>query len=184
MISSLLPVFAKRRLPQVSAYYSSVPLGPHCLTGPAEQSVIMSRESKIKEMHEVLTRRHEALRRAVAGDDSLLKKFTQHSGGDVVDFACDSATSEIGSQLAEFSSRELQQVENALQKMQQGSYGKCDGCQKNIPLARLQALPYAALCISCQRAAEEAGVEPGAAVDWSQILDNDASSTDLGVNFT
>ena len=144
----------------------------------------MSRKTEIKKIHELLLLRREALRQAVAGDDSLLKKFTQQSGGDVVDFACDSATGEIGSQLAELGSRELQQVELAVKKLQQGTYGSCDGCSKNIPLTRLRALPYAACCIDCQRAVEEAGIKPGETINWSQILGNDASSADMGFEFT
>lgn len=143
----------------------------------------MSRPSKIKAMREILEQRRIALRKAIEGDDSLLRKFGQ-SQGDAVDFALSSASVEIGSQLAEASSRELKLVEMALQRMEEGSYGKCEACKKNIPLARLQALPYAALCIKCKRVAEEAGLDPSKVVDWSQILDGDSSSSDLGVNFT
>jgi RNA polymerase-binding transcription factor DksA len=52
-------------------------------------------------------------------------------------------------------------------------------------LARLQALPYATFCIGCKRAAEKAGVEPGAVVDWSQILESgDLSVSDLDFNIS
>lgn len=144
----------------------------------------MSRKEQLERMQETLTQRREALRQAVNGDDSLLRNFSQNSGGDVVDFAADSAVGELGSQLAEVSSRELLLLDQAMQRMQEGSYGKCEGCQKNIPLARLQALPYTTLCIQCKRAAEEAGVQPGDPVDWSQLLGDDLSSTDLDLNFT
>lgn len=144
----------------------------------------MSRKSKLEQMHQVLLDRREALRRAVAGDDSLLRKFSQQSGGDAADWAFDSEASELGSQLAEFGARELQQVEKAIQRMQEGIYGKCDACSKNIPLSRLQALPYTALCIDCQRAAEEAGIDPQKVVDWSQVLDGGYSSSDMDFHFS
>ena len=143
----------------------------------------MSRQSKIEAMREVLEQRRVALRKAIEGDDSLLRNFGQ-SQGDAVDFALSSASVEIGSQIAEASSRELKLVEMALQRIDDKSYGKCQACNKNIPLARLQALPYAVLCIKCKRVAEEAGLDPSKVVDWSQILDSDSSSPDLGVNFT
>ncbi|MEL7497253.1 MAG: TraR/DksA family transcriptional regulator [Planctomycetota bacterium] len=144
----------------------------------------MTRKSKIKEMQSILVQRRDALRKAIAGDDSMLRNFSQQNSGDVVDFACDSNNLEVGSKLAEAGSRELKRIELALQGIQDGTYGVCKACQKNIPLARLQALPYAALCIRCKVAAEEQGLDPSNIVDWSQILDNDASSPDIGVNFT
>jgi DnaK suppressor protein len=114
----------------------------------------------------------------------LLKNFSQNSGGDVVDFASDSAMGELSSQLAEVENRELQHLEVALQKMKAGTFGKCDACQSNIPLTRLQALPYAAYCITCKRAAEKAGVKPGVEVDWSAILNQDLSSDSVDFNFS
>lgn len=128
--------------------------------------------------------RRDALRQAISGDDSLLRKLSQQSGGDVVDFASDTAFGDINSQLAEVESRELKKVENALEKMKAGTYGKCDGCKGNIPLARLEALPYAAHCIKCKLAAEKAGVEPSEVVDWPLILDQDSTSSDMDFNFS
>ena len=48
----------------------------------------------------------------------------------------------------------LEQVEAALQRLEDGSYGKCARCGGNIPAARLGALPYAELCIACQKLTE------------------------------
>jgi len=43
-------------------------------------------------------------------------------------------------------------------RMKQGQYGRLgEGCGVSIPLARLNALPYATLCIDCQREAEKYG---------------------------
>lgn len=139
----------------------------------------MTRKSSLEEMRKILIKRRDALVQALSGDDSLLKKFGQQSGGDVVDFASDSAMGELSSQLAEVENRELQHVEAALTKMKEGTYGKCDACNGNIPLARLHALPYAAYCIKCKRAAEKAGVEPSSVVDWSAILEQDYSSDNM-----
>lgn len=41
-------------------------------------------------------------------------------------------------------------IERALKKIEEGSYGKCDGCGKKIDPARLEALPQAALCMECK----------------------------------
>lgn len=48
---------------------------------------------------------------------------------------------------------ELRQIERALQRLRQGEYESCRLCGEDIPSARLQAIPWATLCISC--AAEE-----------------------------
>ena len=144
----------------------------------------MTRKSSLKKMKDVLVERRDALRQAISGDNSLLKKLSQQSGGDVVDFASDSASGEISSRLAEVENRELKKVEIAITKMKDGTYGKCDGCKSNIPMARLHALPYAAHCIKCKLAAEKAGVEPSEVVDWALILDTDSPSTDMDFNLS
>lgn len=145
----------------------------------------MSRKQSLEQMRDVLLERREALRQAINGDNSLLKKLEQQAGGDVADIALETAYGELSSKLAEAESRELSSVEKALELMEKGQYGKCECCQHNIPLARLQALPYASACINCQRAAEEQGHRPGDVVDWSQILDTPTGSLgDMDVNFS
>ncbi|CAM3249634.1 TraR/DksA C4-type zinc finger protein [Filibacter tadaridae] len=42
---------------------------------------------------------------------------------------------------------ELEKVEDALKALQDGSYGKCEVCQKEIPFERLEAVPYTTLCM-------------------------------------
>ena len=48
----------------------------------------------------------------------------------------------------------LDQVERALRKISDGTYGRCANCGKAIEAARLKALPHASLCIACKRAEE------------------------------
>lgn len=54
----------------------------------------------------------------------------------------------------------LEAVEAALAKIEDGTYGICDACGKDIPVERLEALPSAALCIECQHAADDARPMP------------------------
>lgn len=145
---------------------------------------LMARKDFIKKMADVLTERRDALRQAVTGDDSLLKELSQRTDGDVVDFASASSSGELSSQLAEVETRELGLIEEALKRVKDGTFGKCKGCKRNIKQARMQALPYAACCIECKRAAEQAGVEPNAVVDWSIILNPDLPTGDLDANFS
>jgi DnaK suppressor protein len=44
----------------------------------------------------------------------------------------------------------LNQIDRALEKMEQGRYGICDRCGGEIDRARLKALPWANLCLACQ----------------------------------
>lgn len=45
----------------------------------------------------------------------------------------------------------LHKVENALIRIEKGEYGICESCGNDIPTARLDALPYATLCVDCAR---------------------------------
>ena len=44
----------------------------------------------------------------------------------------------------------LVQLDHALQKLDEGTYGLCDSCKQPINPARLEALPLAALCMNCK----------------------------------
>jgi DnaK suppressor protein len=46
-------------------------------------------------------------------------------------------------------------IDDALQRLEQGTYGSCEECDEEIPAARLSALPFATLCITCQELQEE-----------------------------
>ncbi len=142
----------------------------------------MSRKDAILNMRQVLIMRRDALRKALAGDLSLLKELRAQTSGDVVDAALDSVQDEISSQLAEVESRELARIEYALEQMREGHFGVCEGCATNIPMARLNALPYATFCIKCQREAERQGATSAADVDWSRLLDSPAQDSDLSIN--
>ncbi len=117
----------------------------------------MARKDALLSLRTILVRRRDALRSALNGDLTLLKELRSESPGDVIDAAVDTAQDEISSQLAEVEARELGSIENALERMASGTYGSCEICSGKIPLARLQALPYATMCIQCQRQTEEAG---------------------------
>ena len=138
-----------------------------------------TRKDSINKMRELLVTRRNALRKALAGDLSLLSQLRDQTGGDVVDAALDAAQDEISSQLAEVESRELANIERALVRIKSGNYGDCEGCGERIPLARLNALPYATSCIECQRAAENGGGAGGQSSDWSRVLDTGYSDVDV-----
>ena len=138
----------------------------------------MARKDALQSMRQILIKRRDALRQALAGDLSLLKELRAQTAGDLVDAALDSAQDEISSQLAEVESRELASVENALERMRRGQYGVCEGCGMKIPLARLNALPYATYCIDCQREMEQYGSVGNGEGDWGRISDSDSKDSE------
>jgi DnaK suppressor protein len=144
----------------------------------------MSRKDAILSLRQILVKRRDALRQALAGDLSLLKELGAQTSGDMVDAALDSVQDEISSQLAEVESRELTRIEYALERMRNGHFGTCEGCGTNIPMARLNALPYATLCIKCQREAERQGSVAGGSsdADWSRLLDTSSGDANLSIN--
>ena len=115
----------------------------------------MSRQTALAKLRDVLLRRRQALRSALAGDLSLLQQLAK-DGGDLADNAMDSTQEDLSSQFAEVESRELGSIDDALERIKDGNFGKCEGCDKPIPVARLQAIPYATMCIICARDAESA----------------------------
>jgi DnaK suppressor protein len=50
--------------------------------------------------------------------------------------------------------RLLEQVRDALGRLDDGTYGKCESCREAIDPARLEALPYLTLCLRCQQRLE------------------------------
>ena len=111
------------------------------------------KNAKWEKVQAVLVKRRNALRQSLDGDIAYLSNAFKVVG-DEVDAALDTTASEASSQLAEVESRELAEIENALTRLHDGTYGKCEGCGKSIAAPRLQALPYATHCINCARVEE------------------------------
>jgi DnaK suppressor protein len=57
----------------------------------------------------------------------------------------------------------LREVEAARDRMREGTYGICQRCEEEIAPKRLQAIPWAALCVSCQAKTENAEQQETAA---------------------
>jgi DnaK suppressor protein len=137
----------------------------------------MARRDALLRLHKTLLARRSALRSALAGELADLRGNRTAQSGDSADVAFDAGSEEIASQLAEIEARELSQIDRALQRLKQGTYGLCEICQTKIPVARLNALPYSTTCIKCQREMEH---YPGWAngrggADWEKVYDAESS---------
>jgi DnaK suppressor protein len=136
----------------------------------------MARHDALLRLHKtLLTRRDEILRKLRQDMDNLRNKENDATG-DEADVAFEAGSDEMASHLAELDSRELQQIERALGRLKQGTYGLCEGCAQKIPVGRLNALPYTTLCIECQREMEEyPDWQPGQGGDWERVYDSASS---------
>jgi len=132
----------------------------------------MARRDALLRLHKSLTSRREELRRRLGGELKDLRNFKSNDTGDSADAAFDSGSEEVSSQLAELEARELSQIERAITRLKQGNFGTCEGCQKKIPVARLNALPFSTTCIDCQREMEIYGtMGDGAGSNWEKVSD-------------
>lgn len=129
----------------------------------------MARREALLRLHKSLVSRRDELRRRLGGELKDLRN-TGFNTGDTADQAFDSGSEEVSSQLAQLESRELSQIERALARLKHGIYGQCEGCQKKIPVARLNALPYSTTCVDCQQEFEHYGAWGGRGKEgWDKV---------------
>ena len=90
-----------------------------------------------------------------ADDQSGLEAGKAHSNH-MADQGSDEFQYETTIKFAKTEGRYLYNIEEALRRIEDGTYGKCQECNKAIALPRLKRLPYTRLCIDCKEK-EEAG---------------------------
>ena len=67
----------------------------------------------------------------------------------IADAGTDNFEQEFSLSLAETSSQTLPLIEAAITRIAEGTYGICEECGVNIPRTRLNAVPFAHLCVKC-----------------------------------
>ena len=93
-------------------------------------------------------------------DDALQGHSTTTSiPTDTAELGSENADQELTFSLLGSNKGVLDQIEAAIERIEDGSYGRCEECGEKIPKARLDAIPYAALCVRCA-SQEEAGRGP------------------------
>ena len=104
-------------------------------------------------------------RRKFAGEIKAITreaaKNSRESSGDLsaytlhmADMSGDTYERELAMNIASSEQKVLYQIDDALKRMDDGSYGTCQECSKPITLSRLKAVPYTSMCIACQRTKE------------------------------
>ncbi len=109
--------------------------------------LLKAREDIISEMNNI-TKDSSKSQREASGD---LSGYSFH----MADQASDNYEREFSLNLASDNQKVIYAIDEALERIKDKSYGKCTQCDKEIGKRRLQAVPYAVLCIKCQRKEEE-----------------------------
>jgi RNA polymerase-binding protein DksA len=73
---------------------------------------------------------------------------------DLADIASDDIDRKMIEAIGSKELKRLKQIDAALTRIKQGKYGRCVKCGKAIPHDRLEAIPYALMCIQCKSADE------------------------------
>lgn len=104
-----------------------------------------------------------ALQARLRGDVSqLADSALKASSGDLssmpihmADVGSDNYEQDFTLSLMENEQEVLDSIADALERVEDGSYGQCVECGKNIPKARLEVLPYTPMCIACATKLEQ-----------------------------
>ncbi len=106
--------------------------------------------------HRLLAERRELLARAVLSSGSSPLAPDERDSDDA-DAAVTTDMREHAMWLLQDHRQKLELIERTLQRLNDGSYGRCESCGGSISPERLEALPYATQCIACQQRAERQG---------------------------
>lgn len=107
----------------------------------------------------LLAERSRVLQEIADFDEDLSVSLEDSTEENVYDqHPADSATPMLNREM-DFSLEEnarglLSQINRALEKLEDGTYGTCDSCGRQINEERLEVVPYATLCIDCKRRLE------------------------------
>ncbi|UVT14402.1 MAG: TraR/DksA C4-type zinc finger protein [Nitrospira sp.] len=117
-----------------------------------------AREQRQEVLHKMLLGKRQEIIKEI--EESLGQSLTEdqqrrlESARDVGDQALMDLERELGISLMEMRNRRRQSIDEALTRLHEGTYGICAECGIEISEKRLQAVPFAKLCVECQSRAE------------------------------
>lgn len=107
-------------------------------------------------------RRKEVLAELSDLEEVYLGKNQRETSGDVsgysthpADMGSDEAMRDAAFSRGEAGGRAVEEIDEALERIKSGEYGRCESCGAEIPDARLEVIPEARLCIRCQEELEK-----------------------------
>jgi DnaK suppressor protein len=143
---------------------------PRKITTPVKKAetdtaiTVKKPKAKIRALPKLGTETLKIKERLLAKRSDLLKsiqssKSLERDAGDLafsneIDLASSLEGREMLFQLTSRDRNELRLIEDALFRINEGTFGACESCEEQISLKRLQIMPLTPLCISCQEAAE------------------------------
>ena len=109
----------------------------------------------IEQMKQSLSRlKSEIIDNLVASNEDFKEIVEGMDPKDVADIASDDIDRKMIEALGSQELKRLKLIDSALTRIEQGKYGLCIKCSKKIPQDRLEAIPYALMCIECKSAEE------------------------------
>ena len=112
---------------------------------PLKKSEIARFKERLLEMRSQITKLLDGAKKEVTSSDAS-KGYSQHSADEGTDDFVKSVNLELTSK--EYAV--LRQIDRALEKIEEGTYGICDVSEEEIPLKRLEAIPYASMTVAAQ----------------------------------
>jgi DnaK suppressor protein len=91
----------------------------------------------------------------VLGEELSLKYFFSQVEGDIADRAQDLYENQVLASLSGLQRETIDKINEALRRIEEGTYGKCASCGADIEIERLEAIPYAILCSACSKKEEK-----------------------------
>jgi len=91
----------------------------------------------------------------VLGEELALKYFFSQVEGDIADRAQDLYENQVLASLSGLQRETIDKINEALRRIEEGTYGKCASCGADIEIERLEAIPYAILCSACSKKEEK-----------------------------
>ncbi len=117
---------------------------------PLQKSEIAKFKKRLEELRAQLMRTVQGAKEAVTQPDEA-KGYSQHSA----DEGTDDFVKNINLELTNKEFNVIRQIDRALEKIEEGTYGMCDITNEEIPLKRLEAIPYATMTVKAQERLEK-----------------------------
>ncbi len=113
------------------------------------------RKAFLKNVREKLLEMRRQTLREMSDDLKQGREGAKDEGMDTYDLASEERDREISFILTDRERDKLQAIQEALGRVEDGSYGICENCESEIAPARLEALPFTRLCVNCQAEREK-----------------------------
>jgi DnaK suppressor protein len=108
------------------------------------------KKTELAQYRKALLEKKQDLERSIGMKGMLTGEAPTDGHGDFADRSAAANEEEISIQLKQTDAKLLRAIEDALQRVEAGTYGLCVECEEEISTARLKAVPWTKVCISCK----------------------------------